>query len=320
MSGQAFRKIHERILHALESEDGKPFEVDVWSRPNPFIPSGATPPPSLAGEGRTCVLEGGACFERAGVNFSDVSGSALPPSATQRHPQAAGKPFRAIGVSVVCHPHNPWVPTSHFNVRMLHAGDSWWFGGGFDLTPYLPVEEDAPRMVELAEDEALLEDRPDLARLGDDHRRRQRHHRRRDLGKRDVEIRRLPLAEHDRLRLRQVAEAPDGEEHGAGRKPAESIRAPLTRPRLAVRAGNQNFGADDRAADRVLDHPGHRPRIHARLRTGGAGPSPTQGERDQRQVHNGQGGRHETRHQPRLDFETPWGICGNTLSVVLRFL
>ncbi len=135
MSAQVFRAIHEKILSGLQGEDGKTFEVDPWSRP--------AVDGKLAGEGRTCVVEGGKVFERAGVNFSDVSGSALPPSASQRHPEAAGKPFRAIGVSVVCHPHNPWVPTSHFNVRMLHAGDVGWFGGGFDLTPYLPIEEDA---------------------------------------------------------------------------------------------------------------------------------------------------------------------------------
>ena len=135
MSGEVFRKIHQRIHQAFETIDGGEFFIDAWSRP--------TAEGTLGGEGRTCVLEQGALFERAGVNFSDVSGSALPPSASHRHPQAAGKPFRAIGVSVVCHPHNPWVPTSHFNVRTIRAGDQWWFGGGFDLTPYLPVEEDA---------------------------------------------------------------------------------------------------------------------------------------------------------------------------------
>jgi coproporphyrinogen III oxidase len=144
MSGAAFRKIHQRILSALESEDGNPFEVDAWTRP--------AADGRLAGEGRTCVLEKGKVFERAGVNFSDVSGPALPPSATQRHPQAAGHPFRAMGVSVVVHPQNPWVPTSHFNVRMIHAGDAWWFGGGFDLTPYLPLEEDARHWHQQASD------------------------------------------------------------------------------------------------------------------------------------------------------------------------
>jgi coproporphyrinogen III oxidase len=135
MSAETFRKIHERILNAFETCDGKAFELDAWSRP--------AAEGRLAGEGKTCVLEGGALFERAGVNFSDVSGPALPPAASVRHPEASGKPFRAIGVSVVCHPKNPWVPTSHFNVRMLRVGELGWFGGGFDLTPYLPLEEDA---------------------------------------------------------------------------------------------------------------------------------------------------------------------------------
>ncbi len=135
MSGEAFRAIHQRVLSAFEAEDGGKFEVDAWTRP--------AVDGRLAGEGRTCVIEKGQLFERAGVNFSDVSGPALPPSATLRHPHAAGRPFRAMGVSVVTHPQNPWVPTGHCNVRMLVAGDLWWFGGGFDLTPYLPFEEDA---------------------------------------------------------------------------------------------------------------------------------------------------------------------------------
>ncbi len=130
-----FSDIHARVLAGLQSADGGTFEIDAWQRP--------TGEGRLAGEGRTCVLEGGAVFERAGVNFSDVSGPALPPSATQRHPKAAGQPFRAVGVSVVCHPRNPFVPTSHMNVRTIRAGDQWWYGGGFDLTPYLPFEEDA---------------------------------------------------------------------------------------------------------------------------------------------------------------------------------
>lgn len=129
------REIHARVLQGLQAADGGTFEIDAWTRP----PVDGR----LAGEGTSCVLEGGQVFERAGVNFSDVSGPALPPSATLRHPQAAGLPFRAIGVSVVVHPRNPFVPTSHMNVRTLRAGTHWWFGGGFDLTPYLPFEEDA---------------------------------------------------------------------------------------------------------------------------------------------------------------------------------
>ncbi len=81
-------------------------------------------------------------FERAGVALSDVRGSQLPPAATARNPQLAGREFRAMGVSVVMHPRNPHAPTSHMNVRFFSAGDVWWFGGGFDLTPYIPYEED----------------------------------------------------------------------------------------------------------------------------------------------------------------------------------
>jgi coproporphyrinogen III oxidase len=98
---------------------------------------------ALAGDGVTAVLEDGALFERGGVALSDVRGTNLPPAATARNPQLAGRPFRAMGVSVVMHPRNPQVPTSHMNVRYFSAGDIWWFGGGFDLTPYLPYEEDA---------------------------------------------------------------------------------------------------------------------------------------------------------------------------------
>ncbi len=88
------------------------------------------------------MQEGGDVFERAGAALSDVRGSKLPPSATARNPQLAGRSFRAMGVSVVMHPRNPHAPTSHANVRFFSAGDVWWFGGGFDLTPFIPYEED----------------------------------------------------------------------------------------------------------------------------------------------------------------------------------
>jgi len=128
--------LQQRICRAFETEDGeKRFLEDPWTRPET---SGA-----LWGNGLTCVLEGGAVFERAGVAFSDVRGSALPAAATARHPDLAGRAFRALGVSLVIHPRNPYVPTSHMNVRLLAAGETWWFGGGFDLTPYLPFESDA---------------------------------------------------------------------------------------------------------------------------------------------------------------------------------
>jgi coproporphyrinogen III oxidase len=91
----------------------------------------------------TRVIEDGALFERGGVNFSDVRGDALPPSASAARPQLAGRGFRAMGVSLVLHPRNPYCPTAHMNVRFLSAGETWWFGGGMDLTPYYGFEEDA---------------------------------------------------------------------------------------------------------------------------------------------------------------------------------
>jgi coproporphyrinogen III oxidase len=110
------------------------FLRDSWERP-----AGEG---KLQGGGITAVQEGGRVMERAGVALSDVRGSHLPPSATARNPQLAGREFRAMGVSVVMHPRNPHAPTSHANVRFFSAGDVWWFGGGFDLTPYIPYEED----------------------------------------------------------------------------------------------------------------------------------------------------------------------------------
>jgi len=110
------------------------FCEDAWERP-----MGES---TLSGSGLTAVLEGGSVFERAGVALSDVGGTRLPPAATARNPHLAGRSFRAMGVSVVVHPRNPFVPTSHLNVRYFSAGEVWWFGGGFDLTPYLPFEED----------------------------------------------------------------------------------------------------------------------------------------------------------------------------------
>jgi len=128
------------IVHALENlegEGGARCTRDVWQRD-------ATS--SLQGQGITCILEGGQVFERAGCGFSHVTGASLPPSATQRHPELAGVPFEAMGVSLVFHPLNPYVPTVHMNVRMLTAGTgaqaTRWFGGGMDLTPYYGFEED----------------------------------------------------------------------------------------------------------------------------------------------------------------------------------
>ncbi len=129
--------LQDRICAGLEAEDGEAaFFEDNWSRES-----------GLGGGGRTRVLTEGKVFEQAGVNFSHVSGGQLPASATAHRPELAGREFEAIGVSLVIHPHNPYVPTSHANVRFFIArkeGEEpiWWFGGGFDLTPYYGNKED----------------------------------------------------------------------------------------------------------------------------------------------------------------------------------
>jgi len=115
---------------ALEAEDGKRFRVDAWQR-------------AEGGGGETRVLEEGDLFERAGVNVSRVQGAALPPSASASRPQLAGRAYDAMGLSLVLHPRNPYCPTVHMNVRFFSAGDTWWFGGGMDLTPYYGFAEDA---------------------------------------------------------------------------------------------------------------------------------------------------------------------------------
>jgi coproporphyrinogen III oxidase len=128
--------LQEDLCNAFEQQEAEArFLKDPWERSG----SGA----GLAGHGTTAVLEGGAVFERAGVALSDVSGSKMPAAATARNPHLIGRSFRAMGLSVVTHPRNPFAPTSHLNVRFFSAGDVWWFGGGFDLTPYLPFEQDA---------------------------------------------------------------------------------------------------------------------------------------------------------------------------------
>lgn len=127
--------LQDDICAQLEAEDGSAtFQEDQWER-------------AAGGGGRTRVLTNGAVFEQGGVNFSHVYGSTLPPSATVARPELAGRSFQAMGVSLVIHPHNPYVPTSHANVRFFmaereDADPVWWFGGGFDLTPYYPFEED----------------------------------------------------------------------------------------------------------------------------------------------------------------------------------
>ena len=136
-----FLGLQDRITTRIASVDGKPFIEDAWAK--------AEDSP-LQGDGRSRLLEGGNIFERAGVGFSHVRGNKLPPSATQNRPELAGRGFEAIGVSLVFHPRNPYIPTVHMNVRAfvakaLTAGaeDIWWFGGGMDLTPYYPFDEDA---------------------------------------------------------------------------------------------------------------------------------------------------------------------------------
>ena len=128
------------ITSAIAVLDGHKFVVDQWQK---------VPGDVLQGEGITQILEGGRIFERAGCGFSHVRGPKLPPSATQHRPELVGAPFEALGVSLVFHPRNPYVPTVHMNVRMLAATPAdgspvvYWFGGGMDLTPYYAFEEDA---------------------------------------------------------------------------------------------------------------------------------------------------------------------------------
>lgn len=127
------------IVSTIAELDGGKFVVDAWTK---------APGEMLQGQGVTQILEGGAVFERAGCGFSQVRGPSLPPSATQHRPELSGAPFEAMGVSLVFHPRNPYVPTVHMNVRMLAAKgrddqEVCWFGGGMDLTPYYGFEEDA---------------------------------------------------------------------------------------------------------------------------------------------------------------------------------
>lgn len=122
-----------RIVAELEQLDGTAtFRRDTWQR-------------EAGGGGLSCVMSDGGIFEKAGVGFSHVFGDQLPPSATRARPDLAGSGFHAVGVSLVIHPLNPYVPTTHANFRFFTAGtdnSAWWFGGGFDLTPYYPFEED----------------------------------------------------------------------------------------------------------------------------------------------------------------------------------
>jgi len=128
--------LQEHVAARLAALVGEQFRVDTWQRPQ-------------GGGGISRVIEDGAVFERGAVNFSHVTGATLPPSATAAHPDLAGRNWEALGVSLVLHPRNPYVPTVHLNVRFFAAHSSasqpsvWWFGGGMDLTPYYGFQEDA---------------------------------------------------------------------------------------------------------------------------------------------------------------------------------
>ena len=128
------RKLHDQISDGIEQLDGNQFRRDSWQRPE-------------GGGGESRVLSNGAIFEQAGINFSHVVGKQLPPSATAARPELAGASWTATGISLVFHPRNPYIPTTHANVRFFLAEKPgmkpvWWFGGGFDLTPYYIYEED----------------------------------------------------------------------------------------------------------------------------------------------------------------------------------
>ena len=133
--------LQNRICAEFEMLDGKEtFAADDWQRPG-------------GGGGTSRVLSGGGIFEKAGVGFSHVFGKEMPPSATKNRPELAGKSFQAVGVSLVLHPRNPYVPTTHANFRFFTAGERdpvWRFGGGFDLTPYYPCLEDVVHWHEVA--------------------------------------------------------------------------------------------------------------------------------------------------------------------------
>ncbi|MES2832675.1 MAG: oxygen-dependent coproporphyrinogen oxidase [Pseudomonadota bacterium] len=143
-SGMAVRtyllELQAQLVAALAAVDGKPFVTDPWERPDGQG--------HIRGGGISCMIEEGNVFERGGVGFSHVGGTQLPPTAAANRPEIAGRAWEAMGVSLVMHPRNPYVPTVHFNVRFFTTSavgqePVWWFGGGMDLTPYYGFEEDA---------------------------------------------------------------------------------------------------------------------------------------------------------------------------------
>jgi coproporphyrinogen III oxidase len=130
-----FKSLQQKIVQTVELVDHKKFLQDTWNRPE-------------GGGGITCILENGSIFERAGIGFSHVFGKKLPPSASVAHPEIINSKWEAMGVSLVFHPFNPFIPTVHLNIRFFiaspvkNADEIWWFGGGTDLTPYYPFKED----------------------------------------------------------------------------------------------------------------------------------------------------------------------------------
>jgi coproporphyrinogen III oxidase len=137
-------ELQDRITATLENIDSVKFRRDLWERPE-------------GGGGESRLLSDGAVFERAGVSFSHVLGDKMPPSASSLRPEIAGAPFEAMGLSLVFHPRNPHVPATHCNVRFFVARPAnqpevWWFGGGFDLTPYYPQDEDVLHWHRTAQD------------------------------------------------------------------------------------------------------------------------------------------------------------------------
>ena len=135
--------LQERICSEfVDIDDHLVLKTDEWQRPT-------------GGGGKTCVLREGSIFEQCGINFSHVYGDNLPPSATANRPELAGKSFQALGNSLVIHPLNPYIPTTHMNIRFFVADKDgeepiWWFGGGFDLTPYYGFIEDAKHWHEMS--------------------------------------------------------------------------------------------------------------------------------------------------------------------------
>ena len=138
-----FESLQNSICHEFESLDDKGFKPDAWS--------------SKLGTGISCILENGTLFERCCVNRSCVAGDKMPNSAKNNNATLMNGSFRAVGVSVVAHPDNPFIPTSHFNIRFFSAQQNkseytWWFGGGYDLTPYYPFFDDCLHWHQVAHD------------------------------------------------------------------------------------------------------------------------------------------------------------------------